>query len=409
MLTKFIKKSNSRLFIQPRMGFGCISLMRQGIQEVKNKGKHEGPGTIGTITLDSFTRNYHFEKIIEAFQKNRVLNGFPLMYYPTERIQEMLLSLQTPEFLIQVRHGMPEPLLMIQHMVKAGLTVTEGGPVSYCMPYSRKSLDTAFQSWRLSVELLAHHQGHLESFAGCLLGQLCPPSIRIALSLLEGLFYQKYGLDDISLSYAQGYNLDQDIAAVQALHTLRRKYLNKLNIHTVIYTFMGIYPVTALGHERLLADSVKLAMSSGAERLVVKTAVESFRIPQLEDNIHAIGLAQAYSAAYTHNDSRFDQEEYEAILEEAEGILTSVLNLGPHLEKAIMQAFKRGLLDIPYCLHPENFGRTSVRLDQRGYIIWDKIGKMSLKQLPQTTNEVTSAEFLQMLYYNRNQYDTHVD
>ena len=61
----------------------------------------------------------------------------------------------------------------------AGLDATEGGPVSYCLPYSRMPLDASVTALGARCELLAglRETGavpHLETFGGCMLGPAVP-------------------------------------------------------------------------------------------------------------------------------------------------------------------------------------------------------------------------------------------
>src|SRR5207247_55293 len=113
-----------------------------------------------------------------------------------------------------------------------------------------------------------------ETFAGCMLGQLCPPALLVALSVLEGLFFRDHGLRSISLSYAQQTSYRQDVAAVRALRTLANHHLAGLDWHVVIYTYMGVYPRTYAGARELLRESVQLAVTTGSERIIVKTPDE---------------------------------------------------------------------------------------------------------------------------------------
>ena len=124
-----------------------------------------------------------------------------------------------------MRHGTALPKDIFKAIMNSGIDSTEGGPISYCLPYSRVSLLQASNAWAECCEIFAQNQqngiiNHLESFAGCMLGQLAPPALLIALSILEGLFFKKYGLTNISLSFAQGTNSNQDIAALATLRKL---------------------------------------------------------------------------------------------------------------------------------------------------------------------------------------------
>ena len=64
-----------------------------------------------------------------------------------------------PDFPVQVRHGSPRPEHIVGALIGAGLHATEGGPVSYCLPYSREPLAASIRSWARSCELLAQLRG----------------------------------------------------------------------------------------------------------------------------------------------------------------------------------------------------------------------------------------------------------
>lgn len=92
---------------------------------------------------------------------------------------------------------------------------TEGGPVSYCLPYGRTPLAESVRNWTEGVRRFAAlrelgTEPHLETFGGCLLGQLCPPSLLVAVSVLEALFFHRHGVRDVSVSYAQQTHPAQD-------------------------------------------------------------------------------------------------------------------------------------------------------------------------------------------------------
>ena len=397
MLSHFLKQSKE-VFFQPRMGVMEVDQMAQGLKLVK-KVAHN---TVGTITLDSYTRQYNNQKIHEAFKKKWPLNGFPLLYHSVDSIKKHLTILQDDTFPIQIRHGMPQPYQMIVKMLNCGFTITEGGPISYCLPYSRLPLKKSFQSWQDSLSLLAQHNGHVESFAGCMMGQLSPPSLLITLNILEGLFFRSMGLKDISLSYAQGYNLQQDYISVLVLHQMAKKYLNDIEWHSVIYTFMGIYPQTTSGHQKILLESLRLAIQTPSRRLIYKTRFEASRIPSINENIDELNFLSYSVSTQTRKKIIIDEEEYNHLLQETQSLITSVLKLDDHLEAAIIKAFSQGLLDVPYCLHPDNKGRITSWIDTKGYVRWTH--PFSIKNLIPPSKK--SAEFfLKALNYHRYRCD----
>src|SRR5439155_11754187 len=164
--------------------------------------------------------------------------------------------------------------------------------VSDGVPYSGVPLRVAARSWAGAGRLLADQRErdvvfHLESFGGCLLGQRCPPALLVAISVLECLFFVEHGLGSLSASYAQQTSLEQDTEALWALRRLCAEELSTVDFHVVLYTYMGLYPETERGGRALLADSVRLAVRTGTERLIVKTTAEAHRIPTIAENVEA--------------------------------------------------------------------------------------------------------------------------
>jgi methylaspartate mutase epsilon subunit len=269
-------------------------------------------------------------------------------------------------------------------------------------------LATAVDSWTRCCEQLAGLRDigvepHLESFGGCLMGQLCPPSLLVALSVLEGMFFRQHGLRSISLSYAQQTHPDQDREAVLALRRLAADLLSDVDIHVVVYAYMGVYPKTAGGATLLLAEAARLAVRTGAARLIVKTTAEAHRIPTVAENVAALEAAAAAA-----RDCRSDVDELAdtGIYAEARALVDAVLDLGPDLGRALADAFRLGYLDVPFCLHPDNAGRARGRLDRDGRLRWSSTGAMPLRPDPGVDDAApTSSALLTALSYVEHKFD----
>ncbi|MCU1719023.1 methylaspartate mutase [Pseudomonas sp. 5P_3.1_Bac2] len=405
---QFIENARDRteLVVQPRMGFGALSQMRAGLASVASL-----PCTaIGTITLDSYTRVGDYQSALQCLNSASPMNGFPIISHPLEAVRDMLEGIYCAQFPIQIRHGTAQPQQVFQRLAALGLDATEGGPVSYCMPYSRLPLARAVAAWAQSCQLLAGltEHAHIESFGGCLLGQLCPPSLLIAMTLLEALFFRQHGVLSVSLSYAQGTSLAQDLGALQALRELASEYLAGAHWHVVVYCYMGVFPSTDHGARRLIADSARLARSAACERLIVKTCAESRQIPSVADNLEALRLAAESAADETLIAAAKSTGYYQEVLLEARRLIETVLNLHADIGAALIQAFARGWLDIPYCLHPDNPAKTTCRIDQKGALRWANTGRLPLPRSSSgSLNDpgISSAELLQMLHYTVNRYD----
>ncbi|QXI15525.1 methylaspartate mutase [Pseudomonas hamedanensis] len=405
---QFIERARARgeLVVQPRMGFGTLQQMRAGLASVADLPC----AAIGTITLDSYTRVGDYQSALQCLNSAAPMNGFPIISHPIEAVRSMLSGLYGTQFPIQIRHGTAKPQNVFQRLAALGLDATEGGPVSYCMPYSRLPLAEAVSAWADSCRLLADatEHAHIESFGGCLLGQLCPPSLLVAMTLLEALFFRQHGIRSVSLSYAQGTSLEQDFGALQALRELAADYLDGAHWHVVVYSYMGVFPTTQHGARRLIGDSARLTQAAGCERLIVKTVAESRQIPSVDDNLDALRMAAEAAAGELPTMDAGGAGYYEQTLFEARRLVETVLDLHADIGLALIQAFARGLLDIPYCLHPDNPGRATTRIDDRGALRWGNTGGLPLPRGSGGSLNgpgVSSSELFQMLHYTVNRYD----
>ncbi|MEV8395844.1 MULTISPECIES: methylaspartate mutase [unclassified Streptomyces] len=409
----FINRAGDRgeLVVQPRMGFGAWALMREGLQRTAEADAT----TVGTVTLDSYTRVGDFAGARAVLAEGAPLNGYPLLAHGADATRALLDEVAGPAFPVQVRHGSPRPQEIFAELLAAGLHATEGGPVSYCLPYSRTPLRESVRDWAEGCELLAASdapgaQPHLESFGGCMLGQMCPPSLLVALSVLEGLFFAQHGLRSMSLSYAQQTSQDQDVEALAALDRLATEELGPgVRRHIVLYAYMGLYPVTPEGADRLLASAAELAVRGGAARLIVKTAAEAHRIPTIGENVAALELAARSAAGAGHGagDGILPPGTGDGIYAEARSIVHAVRELHPDLGTALVRAFDKGLLDVPFCLHPDNPRRTRSRIDEHGRLRWADTAGLPFTAAPGggAQTRLTAAGLMDSLTYVSRTYD----
>jgi methylaspartate mutase epsilon subunit len=274
-------------------------------------------------------------------------------------------------------------------------------------------------AWRESTEILAEANAagspvHMETFGGCLLGQLCPPSLLVAVSLLEGIFFKTHGLSNLSLSYAQQTSPAQDREAVAALRRLAAEFLPEVDWHVVIYTYMGLFPNTLEGAQALSDESVRLATESEAERLIVKTALEAFRIPTIEENVEALerasDLALQVRRMSMADGVYFDMYETDSeTYAEARALIEAVLGLDSNIDTALLEAFRRGILDIPFCLHPDNRNESRSVIDGDGHLRWLDTGQMPLPSPHHAADSLTADGLLKSLNYTASRYDNALD
>lgn len=403
------------LVVQPRMGFSAADRMREGLLAVKRAAG----STAGTITLDSFTRINRHASAQRHLDEELTLNGYPIVAYGPEATRAMVEGVEGPDFPIQVRHGSADPREIFAAMLESGLYATEGGPVSYCLPYSRMPLSEAIPAWRESAEILAGGEAdgkpvHMETFGGCLLGQLCPPSLLVAMSVLECIFFKTHGMTNLSLSYAQQTNPTQDREAVAALRRLADEMLPGVQWHVVIYTYMGLFPTTLEGAQALSDESVRLATEAEADRLIVKTALEAFRIPTIEENVEALERASTLANSIRRMSMMdgvfidFHDQDSETYIE-AKALIEATLNLDENIDNALLKAFEQGILDIPFCLHPDNRNEARSVIAEDGRLQWLDTGQMPLPDPHHAADSLTADGLLKSLNYTASRYDNALD
>ena len=394
-----------RLVVQPRMGFSDPGLMRDGLLATRRAEA----ATVGTITVDSYTRVDDLPAITRALRDGVPLNGYPIATHPGPTTRAVLDGIYDETFPVQVRHGSPRPHRIIRALIDRGLDATEGGPVSYCLPYGRTPLADSVRNWRAACELMAEEleTPHLETFGGCMLGQLCPPSVLVAISVLEAMFFQQNGVAEVSVSYAQQTHFGQDLEAVAALRRLSAALLHGDDWHVVVYAYMGRYPTTPTGAMTLLARAAELSVLGGARRLIVKTAAESLRIPTIAENVSALEHADTAARLAARAQAPDFAVDGGQVYREALVLVEAVLEQADDIGEAFISAFAQGLLDVPYCLHPSNLGSARARIGADGRLGWVEIGAMPLGGLVERSagKPLTAADFLASLSYVQRAYD----
>src|SRR5690242_11635180 len=400
----------SRLVVQPRMGMADPEAMAAGIAAVAGL---DCP-TVATVTIDSYTRVGDHAAAAAALRSGAPLNGFPIVAHGPQQTA-LVAAAAGPDVPVQVRHGSADPGAILAAAAEAGLSASEGGPVSYCLPYGRTPLVEAVSRWADATALFGERvaerggRAHLETFGGCLLGQLCPPSLLIATSVLEAMFFAQHGLRSVSLSYAQQTHPVQDIEALAALDRLATELLpGDVDRHIVLYTYMGVFPRRVEGARALLADSARIAVLGGAQRLIVKTETEAHRIPTVAENLTALTSAAEW-AAHARRDSDLpdrDAVDYSEVLDEARNLVHAVLGLSSDVGHALVRAFASGTLDVPYCLHADNAGLTRGAIDAEGRLYWAQAGRMPVR-IPagHRPTAVSSTGLLRMLNHTADRHD----
>ena len=119
---------------------------------------------------------------------------------------------------------------------------------------------------------------------------LVPPSISLAISVLEAVLAARAGVRCISVAYPQGGHLVQDVAALRAIPLLADRYLPAgVRVHAVLHEFMGVFPRIRGNAEDLIFYGALVARLGGASKLITKTYQEAYGIPETQAKDIALG------------------------------------------------------------------------------------------------------------------------
>ncbi|NLX82179.1 MAG: methylaspartate mutase subunit E, partial [Proteiniphilum sp.] len=356
----------------------------------------EGEADLLPTTVDSYTRLNRYEEAENGIAKSRetgrsMLNGFPIVNYGVDICREVTSSLAKP---VQVRHGTPDARLLTEISIAGGFTSYEGGGISYNIPYSKNhSLEKTIAHWQYTDRLIGMYEEagvsiNREPF-GPLTGTLIPPCISNSVGVIESLLAATQGVKDITVGYGQCGNLIQDVAAIRALKTVTREYLDKhgyndVRITTVFHQWMGGFPQDEAQAFGVISWGAAAAVLAKATKVIVKTPHEAMGVPTKEAN--AAGLKATKQLVSMLKDQDFTTvpaviTESEIIIKEMHCILNKVeeLGKGDYVIGAIA-AFEAGVIDVPFAPSRFNAGKVMPARDNSGAVRMLDTGNLPLSK-----------------------------
>jgi methylaspartate mutase epsilon subunit len=290
-------------------------------------------------------------------RKQSALNGFPIPVYGVKEVRRMIDSLNSP---FQLRAGGPDHRFTYEIALQSGISGLEGGAICYLMPYDKlTSPKDSILNWQYIDRLCGLYEQHTgvsinREYFGVLTATLIEPSIPVVVNIIQALLSAQQGVKSISVGYAEQGNRAQDIAAVRVLESSVQKYLKLFGfrdcrVTTVFHQFMAAFPSDHARSEDLIFNSCITACLANATRVMVKTAVESQRIPSTLDNVNAISLCR--KSIVSAKDMRMKMNavrvEKALITSEVNQIMRAVIELGNGMiTVGAVKAIEEGIIDI---------------------------------------------------------------
>jgi len=377
---------------QPRAG---VALVEEHIELLRYLEEVGGADLLPS-TIDAYTRLNRYENNIEGIEASKkagrsLLNGFPAVNHGVEGCRKVAESVGKP---LQARHGTPDARLLAEIIQASGWTSNEGGGISYNVPYSKDvPLEKTLLDWQYCDKLAAIYEENgvkinREPF-GPLTGTLVPPSMAIAVGVIEALLAAEQGVKSITVGYGQCGNLIQDVAAVRTIQAMTDEKIKEngyegVTVTTVFHQWMGGFPADEAKAFAVIATASETAALAGATKVIVKTTHEAIGIPTKEANANGIKctkMALSMLEGQRLADSPKLQAEIDLIRAEVNIILDAVYKAGNgDLAIGVVEGFKAGYLDVPFAPSKYNLGKILPARDNEGCIRYLDFGNIPFTQ-----------------------------
>jgi methylaspartate mutase epsilon subunit len=373
--------------LQPRTGVANIDEQIEKLKDLEKIGND-----VASVQLDASSRVKNYSKAeegvkISSYKKKSFLNGFPVPIYGQKGVVDIVNSLHVP---FQIRGGAPDHRLTYEIAISGGASAVEGGFLCYLFPYDKETPPSvSLEYWQYVDRLCGlYYEKHgiviNREWFGVLTANLIPPSLAIAINVIQTVLSAKQGVKSISVGYAEQGNRSQDVAAMQALKELNVKYLHQysildVSITTVFHQYMAAFPKDLIKAEMLIFNSAVTAQLAKADRMMMKTPVESHKIPSTEENEWGVKICKKgflHATEIEYNEEMVKLEKV-YIIKEVDSMIQAVLKLGNgDMAKGAIIAFGKGIIDIPFS--PSNYNRGEVMCvrDVDGAIRYAQFGNL---------------------------------
>lgn len=359
-----------RCLTQPRGGFGTLEMQMDLMRSLDK----EGLADIVPTTTDSYTRNERWTQAAVGIEESKrmgrsMLNGYPMVNYGPKTTRRLIEAIDKPGIVLS---GTAMPRLTSETGIAAGYSGYLGSGIAYTASYTKDvSIAEGIRNYQYLDRLAARYaekgvdlHRRQPSF---LTGTNIPPSVAIAVAVLDALLAAEQGVRNYGLELGQTLHLVQDAAAIQACGELCQEYLKKAGYNDVFTPvtslhWMGAWPQDEAQCATLIAYGGTLAAVGGAVSVTTKSTHEAFGIPTAKANAEGLRMTRMaiYLARHIRLDGLPDYEfEKDLIRRETRSVVDKVLEMGDgDVALGTVRACEAGILDVPWS--PSRFIKSRV-------------------------------------------------
>jgi methylaspartate mutase epsilon subunit len=381
-------KVNGRLpLVQPRTGVANLERQADILKYLGRRGMD-----VASVQLDAASRSKFYAQAkagveISEARNASFLNGFPVPIHGVRGVRQLVGAVSLP---FQLRAGGPDHRFVYEIALAGGASGVEGGFICYLFPYDKLTRPAdSLRFWqyvdRLSA-LYGEEYGVVinREYFGTLTANLIEPSLALVVNIVQAILSAKQGVKSIAVGYAEQGNRAQDIAAMQVMERLTRKYLRKYRlggcrVTTVFHQYMAAFPKDERKAEDLIFNSAVTAAQAGATRVLTKTPVEAFKIPSTEENARGVAITKRglRAAPALDGDTHAIERERNLLEMEVAQLMGAVEELGNgSIARGAIRAFEEGYLDIPFSPNVHNSNEVVTIRDCSGAVRFADCGNL---------------------------------
>ncbi|HEX2966091.1 MAG TPA: methylaspartate mutase subunit E [Syntrophorhabdaceae bacterium] len=374
------------------MGYTTIELETELLQYIQ---KHGQPDFLGHH-VDSLTRNLRFAEAEKQVRKaeatgENLLNGFPVVIHGVSGNRKLTESVDLP---VRLRFVSPTGRLTTEIALAGGNTSAEGQQMLCFMNYTGRDErpETVIREFQYISRLIGYYEEHgvpilVHVVGGNHLSNMTPPSLQLALSIIDLLMLPEQGVVHPYVGMASAGNLAQDVAYAIACRTLGNEYLKKLGYDNVLLMtggaeIPGRYP---LDHAQSFTEviwSPLVSTLADVDLCHIKTLDEADTIPTKENN--ATSLRGARMMLNLLKDQKLDIRDNKDVIAETKmiemetrAILDKVLELGDgDPVTGTIKALEFGVLDHPMSNNKHVQARVMGVRDTKGAVRYLECGNL---------------------------------